>query len=92
MSEFQTALDLVHSTLREMRDQGVELRASAESLAQLASVPVAPEPPVVSRKEPEPVPAREVVRTEVGGRAPAKATPDAHGDARSTSRASVAID
>ena len=29
MSEFQTALDLVQSTLRDLRDMGVELRASA---------------------------------------------------------------
>ncbi|MEP6668754.1 MAG: uracil-DNA glycosylase [Chthoniobacter sp.] len=37
MSEFQSALDLVHSTLRELSEQGVELRASAESLERLAS-------------------------------------------------------
>ena len=42
MSEFQAALDFVHSTLRELHEQGVEVRASAESLAQLASVPVEP--------------------------------------------------
>ena len=37
MSEFRTALDLVERTLRDLREQGVELRASAESLAQLAA-------------------------------------------------------
>jgi uracil-DNA glycosylase family 4 len=39
MSEFQTALDLVQSTLRELREQGVDLRASADALARLASTP-----------------------------------------------------
>jgi DNA polymerase len=37
MSEFQTALDLVQSTLRDLRDMGVEIRASAESLERLAN-------------------------------------------------------
>ena len=36
MSEFQSALDLVHSTLRELQAQGVDLRASTESLERLA--------------------------------------------------------
>jgi DNA polymerase len=39
MSEFQTAVDLVETTLRELRDQGVELRASAEALERLAATP-----------------------------------------------------
>lgn len=37
MSEFPQALDLVYSTLRELREQGVELRASAEALERLAN-------------------------------------------------------
>jgi DNA polymerase len=41
MSEFQTALDLVQSTLRDLRDMGVELRASAESLERLANTSAA---------------------------------------------------
>ncbi|MDR3402378.1 MAG: uracil-DNA glycosylase [Chthoniobacter sp.] len=36
MSEFQSALDLVHTTLRELSEQGVDLRASTESLERLA--------------------------------------------------------
>jgi len=36
MSEFQTALDLVDRTLRDLREQGVDLCASAQSLARLA--------------------------------------------------------
>jgi DNA polymerase len=38
MSEFQTALDLVESTLREHQERGVKLRASAASLESLASL------------------------------------------------------
>ena len=60
MSEFQTALDLVQSTLHELREQGVELRASAESLERLAntrsSAPAAPEtisaPPAAPASKP----------------------------------------
>ncbi len=37
MSEFPNALDLVYSTLRDLRDQGVELRASTDALERLAS-------------------------------------------------------
>jgi DNA polymerase len=37
MSEFQSALDLVEQTLRDLRDQGVDLRASLDSLDCLAS-------------------------------------------------------
>jgi uracil-DNA glycosylase len=58
MSEFQTALDLVHSTLRELREQGVELRASAESLERLASTPSSA-PVIVDTK-----PVRAVAKTE----------------------------
>ncbi len=39
MSEFETALDLVHSTLRDLQEQGAELSASVESLERLASLP-----------------------------------------------------
>lgn len=39
MSEFETALDLVHTTLRDLQDRGVKMSASAEALARLASVP-----------------------------------------------------
>ena len=41
MSQFQTALDVVHSTLRDLHEQGVELRASSDSLSRLASTPPA---------------------------------------------------
>jgi DNA polymerase len=59
MSEFQTALDLVQSTLHELREQGVELRASAESLERLANTRTsAPEggaePPKVKAEHPTP--------------------------------------
>jgi len=42
MSEFQKAVELVETTLREYQARGVELRASAAVLEQLASLP--PEP------------------------------------------------
>ena len=48
MSEFQTALDIVQSTLRDLRDMGVELRASTESLDRLAHTRTAA--PVISEK------------------------------------------
>jgi len=55
MSEFQSALDLVHSTLRELSEQGVELRASAESLERLvntrSSAPEEKAEPRVSKAE-----------------------------------------
>lgn len=41
MNEFASALDHVHATLAGLREQGVELRASAASLARLASTPTA---------------------------------------------------
>jgi DNA polymerase len=59
MSEFQTALDLVHTTLRDLQEQGAELRASAESLARLTSVAAAspaPQPAAVKKPESAPVP------------------------------------
>ncbi len=39
MNDFTTALDHVHATLSELREQGVELRASADALARLAETP-----------------------------------------------------
>ena len=50
MNEFQSALDHVHTTLTGLREQGVELRASAAALARLA------ETPTVAKPVPEPVP------------------------------------
>ncbi|HSI15378.1 MAG TPA: uracil-DNA glycosylase [Chthoniobacter sp.] len=50
MSEFQTALDLVQSTLHDLRDMGVELRASAESLERLANTRTAG--PVIAETSP----------------------------------------
>ncbi|MCE9610955.1 MAG: uracil-DNA glycosylase [Chthoniobacter sp.] len=41
MNEFASALDHVHATLAGLREQGVELRASAASLARLAATPTA---------------------------------------------------
>lgn len=52
MSEFQTALDLVQSTLRDLRDMGVELRASADSLERLVNTRNAT--PVVAETSPAP--------------------------------------
>jgi len=50
MTDFQTALDHVHATLSDLREQGVELRASAGALARLtdtrtAVVSATPLPP-----------------------------------------------
>ena len=39
MNDFTTALDHVHATLSDLREQGVELRASAEALARLTDTP-----------------------------------------------------
>ena len=50
MTEFQSALDHVHATLSELREQGVELRASAAALARLENTPTA------AKQAPEPVP------------------------------------
>jgi DNA polymerase len=55
MSEFQTALDLVHTTLRDLQEQGTELRASAASLEQLTNVaPVTPAPQPVAEIKADP--------------------------------------
>lgn len=39
MSDFQTAIDLVHRTLHDLHEMGVPMTASTESLARLASLP-----------------------------------------------------
>ena len=66
MNEFQSALDHVHTTLADLREQGVELRASAASLARLASTPTAAVP------VPAPLPvAAPVVETRPLSRQPA---------------------
>ena len=63
MTEFQTAIDHVHATLSDLREQGVELRASADALARLAETPTrsaAPAPgpaSVVETRPPSPKPA-----------------------------------
>ena len=44
MTEFQTALDHVHTTLTGLREQGVELRASAAALTRLADTPTTAKP------------------------------------------------
>ena len=44
MTEFQTALDHVHTTLSDLREQGVELRASAAALTRLADTPTTAKP------------------------------------------------
>lgn len=41
MNDFQSALDHVHATLHELREQGVDLRASAAALERLAETPTA---------------------------------------------------
>lgn len=51
MTEFQTALDHVHTTLSELREQGRDVRASAASLARLADTPTTAKPAL------EPLPA-----------------------------------
>ena len=50
MTDFQSALDHVHATLSELREQGVELRASSAALARLENTPTAAE------QAPEPLP------------------------------------
>jgi DNA polymerase len=53
MSQFQSALDVVHSALRDLHEHGVELRASADALARLASTPPAE---AVAKPLPKPLP------------------------------------
>ena len=55
MNEFPSALDHVHATLAELREQGVELRASAASLARLAATPSAAVPAPAPLPAPLPV-------------------------------------
>lgn len=58
MSEFETALDLVHATLRDLHDRGAKLSASAEALERLASVPREPRPGSAQRQSEAPTPIR----------------------------------
>ncbi len=51
MNEFHSAIDHVHATLTDLREQGVELRASAAALARLA------ETPTLAKPVPVPLPA-----------------------------------
>jgi len=69
MSEFPNALDLVYSTLRELREQGVELRASTEALERLANTRTAA--PVASSSAASPTAA--VVASAAPARKPAPA-------------------
>jgi len=52
MTEFQTALDHVHATLSDLREQGVELRASAGALARLTDTRTAVVPATPLRPAP----------------------------------------
>lgn len=63
MSEFQKAVELVETTLREFQDRGVELRASAAALAELVNcAPVAAAaPPLAVEKKTERAPAAPAV-------------------------------
>jgi DNA polymerase len=61
MSQPESALDLVYNALREMREQGVELRASSEALERLAgtrgavsAVPVKADAPPLKAEHPTP--------------------------------------
>jgi DNA polymerase len=77
MSEFQTGLDLVHTTLRDLQEQGAQLHASAEALARLASRPAVTRPaattpePVSARKPPRAVEAKPALPGLVAPAAPA---------------------
>jgi DNA polymerase len=44
MNDFQNALDHVHATLHDLREQGVSLRASSEALARLVATPSVGQP------------------------------------------------
>jgi DNA polymerase len=56
MSDIESAFDFVQRTLLDLKEQGVELRASAESLSRLASTPLAAKSaaPVLEPKAPTP--------------------------------------
>ena len=58
MTEFQSALDHVHATLSDLREQGVELRASAAALTRLADTPTAAKPVPAPFPGPSPVSAK----------------------------------
>ncbi len=55
MTEFQSALEHVHATLSDLREQGVELRASAAALTRLASTPTTANPVPAPLPGPPPV-------------------------------------
>ncbi len=60
MSEFQTGLDLVHTTLRDLHAQGAKLHASAAALDRLASLEPVAAPvvaPVIEKAAERPRPA-----------------------------------
>ncbi len=54
MSEFESGLDLVHTALRDSQDRGVALKASAEALERLASVPAVEKGVSLPAGEPRP--------------------------------------
>ena len=59
MTEFQSALDHVHTTLTGLREQGVELRASAAALSRLAETPTGRDAPAPCKEPGRPGPAAE---------------------------------
>jgi DNA polymerase len=80
MSEFQTALDLVQGTLRELHEQGVELRASADALSRLANTPSMAEPlpapvSVPDRRAERPVSVKESAPPTLEAAPPRRETP-----------------
>ena len=58
MSHFQSALDHVHTTLSDLREQGVELRASAAALTRLASTPTGRDAPIPCKEPRRPGPSK----------------------------------
>ena len=56
MTEFQSALDHVHTTLTGLREQGVELRASAAALTRLAETPTGRDAPAPCKEPGRPGP------------------------------------
>ena len=58
MTEFQSALDHVHATLSDLREQGVELRASAAALTRLTDTPTTAKPVPAPLPGPSPVSAK----------------------------------
>ena len=60
MNEFQSALDHVHTTLTGLREQGVELRASAAALARLTETPTGRDAPAPCKEPGRPGPSAAV--------------------------------